>query len=416
MEFIRKNFGKLIASSINRNYQLNLQHTQMLNPTLAALADKPVRGSDVPLFHRDKDGEALGARLKKTYNDCINLITYAFAYAPIQDEYSTVILEELEERAIQQMKILKKKKKDYSNIWKNNFKKYQHHLVIPKGATTEEEVERQRKISYDETDPYDGKWMNHELLEHSEEMEKAARDYFRTAKEVLEVLIYTLKTTQRVVEELCGENDFDRMITAGRIQNEKHLKVIQNQVDAILSEEWGKIEKYFTGVFEGIQPSYIGSTHTGQKSITKAYIQFNPRDYDVDGQLVSTELYLAISHFYQTVSKGRFFVREAADQVIKGIAITLNGKGHYNKREFSEEAKTYLKTLRDIMNALRKYVNNVERKLIKLPGIQEDPNDKFDLAIIRNDEAAIHQEYKEMIEGILNGEQEGEGTEAEAEV
>jgi hypothetical protein len=350
-----------VKKSLGGSIKLNLKHKLQLNPSEKEVSDKPVRGSDVPLF-KVKGRASLGMQIKTIYNKCMNLSAHRPSSGTPVDETLIKKLDKQEGLAIKQMKHLKKKKKDYSQAWKDNFSKYKY----------------KKTVAYNDEDPFDDTWMNHPILEESEEMQVAGEKYLDVAEEVAIALTKVFDDIAAALETLLitHESSLDDWAKGGEAQVKNQLTEIQKQVDVILASEWGPIKPYLVGEFKGITPSYIGSTNTGQKSITKAYIQFNPKDYDVDGQLISTDLYVALAQFGAKVSKERIFVRVAAQPTIVLIEKKL-------KEELEEEEIIYLTNFKDLLTALDEYVARVEAKLITLDGIQEDLSDCFDLAIVK---------------------------------
>lgn len=351
--------------SLGGSIKLNLKHKLQLNPNEQDIKDKPVRGSDVPLF-KTGGRNSIGMQIKTVYNRCMNLSAYRPPNGTPVDKDLEAIMNTLEGDAIKLMKKLKKKKKDYSQAWKDNFDKYAHVLANNKG------------INYDDEDPFDDAWMNHPILELSEEMQEAGEVYLDEAEKVAAGLTGIVDKIEKALEPLLEDHNssLDFWAKKGEAQVKSQLKEIQKQVDGILSSEWNNIRPYLKGEFEGAQPSYIGSTHTGQKSITKAHIQFNPKDYDVDGQLISTGLYVALAKFGATVSKERIFVRVAAKPTIDLIKVKLT-------EVLTQEEIGYLTNFKSLLTALDEYVERVEKKLIQLPGVHEDLDDCFDLAIVK---------------------------------
>jgi len=440
MNFINA-LGNLKDSLLaNLNGRVDLNHQQNLNPNKKQVTGKPVRPSDVPLF-KGIDVDNLGLQLKKFYNICMNLSTYRSTEHPLEEGLETT-LEEAATAAADSMKKLKKKKKAYSNVWKETFSTYQY----PTGPAPEEQEEDasivevtayEEEIEYNDTDPYDNRWMSHPLLEQSEEMRLAAEAYFVEAKKTLKKLKRTARTIKRALKPFLSERNIKLRTwhNEGLEQNKTRLATIQGDVDKILFKHWKKVKRYLKKEFKGIIPSYIGSTHTGHKSITKAYIQFNPNDYDVDGQLVSTALYVAITHFRQIASKERLFVREVAESVSTVIEVILS-EGGYTRAKFEPDTtnenmveefkrigaqeKTYLTNLKNLMDQLLVYVEAVNDDLIKLPGIEDDKDDPFDLAIVRarGDVAPEANTNAQEETGVSDTEEEsddGLNTESEAE-
>lgn len=350
-----------IRKSLGSSIKLNLQHKLQLNPSEEEVSQKPVRGSDVPLF-KVKGRASLGMQIKTIYNKCMNLSAHRPSSGTPVDESLIKILDKQEGLAIKQMKHLKKKKKDYSQAWKDNFSKYKY----------------KETVAYNDEDPFDDTWMNHPILEKSEEMQVAGEKYLDVAEQVATALTKVFDDIAAALETLLitHESSLEEWAEGGETQVKDKLKEIQKQVDVILASEWGPIKPYLIGEFKGITPSYIGSTNTGQKSITKAYIQFNPKDYDVDGQLISTDLYVALAQFGAKVSKERIFVRAAAKSTIKLIEVKLSEK-------ISPEETSYLTNFKSLLTALDGYVDRIETKLLKLEGVHEDPSDCFDLAIVQ---------------------------------
>lgn len=351
--------------NLGSSIKLNLKHKLQINPNEKDLEGKIVRGSDVPFF-KALDKKNIGMQVKQAYNDCMNLSGYR-PTDPMSDEL-VAILTVFEDEAVKIMKNLKKKKKDYSRVWKDNFDKYRH-IWDNKNDQT---------LDYDDEDPFDDEWMNHPILETSPEMHEAGETYLAIAESAcisLNDLILEIKTAlQPVMDE--RNTTFTSWAKNGGEQVRNHLRKIQGEVDKILASEWSRIQPFLNGEFEGIAPSYIGSTNTGQKAITKAYIQFNPKDYDVDGQLISTSLYVALAKFNATASKERIFVRPSVAPVLLKIHEEL-------KNNPDEEELRYLTNFEGLLNELLLYVDKVEAKLIQLPGVHEDPEDRFDLAIVR---------------------------------
>jgi len=350
-----------LKKSLGGSIKLNLKHKLQLNPSEEEVSDKPVRGSDVPLF-KVKGRASLGMQIKTIYNKCMNLSAYRPSSGTPVDETLAEELNKQEKLAIKQMKHLKKKKKDYSQAWKDNFSKYSY----------------KKTVAYDDEDPFDDTWMTHPILEASEEMQVAGERYLDVAEEVAIALTKVFDDISEALETLLitHESTLDEWAKGGEAQVKNQLKEIQKQVDVILASEWGPVKPYLIGDFDGITPSYIGSTNTGQKSITKAYIQFNPKDYDVDGQLISTDLYVALAQFGAKVSKERIFVRVAAKSTIKLIETKL-------EEDLTTEETDYLTNFKSLMTALDGYVNRVEPRLLTLDGVHEDLDDCFDLAIVK---------------------------------
>jgi hypothetical protein len=349
--------------SLGSSIKLNLKHKLQLNPSEEEVSSKPVRGSDVPLF-KVKGRASLGMQIKTIYNKCMNLSAYRPSSGTPVDDTLAQELTTQEDLAIAQMKHLKKKKKDYSQAWKDNFSKYSY----------------KKTVAYDDEDPFDDTWMTHPILEQSEEMQVAGEEYLDVAEEVATALTKVFDDISEALETLLitHESSLEDWEKGGEAQVKNQLKEIQKQVDVILAAEWGPVMPYLLGDFAGITPSYIGSTNTGQKSITKAYIQFNPKDYDVDGQLISTDLYVALAQFGAEVSKQRIFVRAAAKPTAKLIETKL-------EEDLSPEEEDYLNNFKSLLTALDGYVNRVEPKLLQLDGVHEDPSDCFDLAIVKKD-------------------------------
>ncbi len=102
----------------------------------------------------------------------------------------------------------------------------------------------------------------------------------------------------------------------------------------------------FGGTIENL--SYIGSTATGYKGPPKQHIRFNPKDFDVDANLNAPPL--------------------------AEYAMNVDGIKPDKNRIFSRNTT---------INPLKTFCDVMEQRLIKeVPGIQKDPNDKFDVAII----------------------------------
>jgi hypothetical protein len=364
--------GEMIKQNIAKNHRKNI------DPTEEEVLGKPVRGSDVPLFW-GKGKESLGVEIKNAYNYIMNI----FAYTPRGTWSHPLQKTTYKQETIDLLVDLKKEKKSYSDVWKANFSKYQHTGV---GAT----------INYDETDPFDDSWMKHELLEHSMEMQAAAAAYLQKAEEILDKL---LKIQEKMIFELQGacialSITMEEWVEEGKKLVEEQLVYFQGIVDKILVQEWIEVKPFLGQLHKDIFPTYIGSTNTGQKSITKAYIQFNPEDFDVDGQLKAPMLYMALDDLGMKASKGRFFVRKLIkDDVIGKINAELvaypnaviddevESQGEINTNGQYEGDR--LRELEQLLLALDNYVRRVEIRLVdEVEGIEKDYDDEFDLAIV----------------------------------
>lgn len=339
-----------------------LQHRLQLNPSEQELREKPVRGSDVPLFW-GKGKDCLGMEIKTVYNRCMNLLVYK----PRTLSKNPLAGSELEQSVIELIKQLKHNKEDYSSTWKENFKKYKHTLV---GAN----------IAYNDKDPFDDNWMKHELLERSPEMQEAAAIYLQQAEEVLRDLDETMHLIEHALGSYAIANAMTMDDWAQSGENMVMLKLAraQNHVDKILLNAWKLVEPALGELFAGIQPSYIGSTNTGQKSVTKAYVQFNPDDFDVDGQLKAPMLYMALADLGVNASKGRFFVRQVIEPAMNAILVREKATPR-----ISSEEEARIAQLKRLLMRLFKYVQTVEKALTtEIRGVMADPNDPFDLAIV----------------------------------
>ncbi|MGH1334675.1 MAG: hypothetical protein ACRBFS_01000 [Aureispira sp.] len=348
--------------SLKGSIKLNLKHKLDLSPSEEEILGKTVRGSDVPLFW-GKGKDNLGIEIRTLYNHCMNLL----AFKPKVMNHHPLSGTEEEVNVTKLIKKLKHEKKEYSKVWKDNFNKYKHELT-------------QSKIDYDDTDPFDDKWMKHELLEKSIEMQEAAAEYLQLAEEILKGLDDTYRSMKAQLEEIAAGNsmtldDWEQM---GANQVTYKLARAQTQVDTILEEEWQGVSRFLGELHAGIHPSYIGSTNTGHKSITKAYVQFNPDDFDVDGQLKASLLFMALADLNVPASKGRYFVRLVTEPAIQAI---LNLEHQVPRISAPEEAR--LKELKKLLMELFKYVERVEARIPdEIRGIMKDDEDPFDLAIV----------------------------------
>lgn len=351
-----------VKKSIGGSVKLNLKHKLQLNPSEEEVSDKPVRGSDVPLFW-GKGKDNLGMEIKTVYNRCMNLL----AYKPKNMTNHPLAGSKLEKNVIKLIKELKHNKEAYSGAWKENFNHYKHTLT----NTT---------IDYNDKDPFDDAWMKHELLEKSPEMQEAAAVYLQKAEKVLFDLDETMNNIENNLKDIAAGNSItlDEWVQMGENLVTYKLARAQKKVDEILLAEWKPVEKVLGDLHAGIHPSYIGSTNTGQKSITKAYVQFNPNDFDVDGQLKASMLYMALDNLNVSASKGRFFVRLVTEPAMDAIL-----KREHSTPTISLEEAARLKQLKKLLIQLFKYVERVEARITtEIRGVMEDPDDPFDLAIV----------------------------------
>jgi len=349
--------------SLGDSIKLNLKHKLQVNPSEDNVKDKPVRGSDVPLFW-GKGKENLGMEIKTVYNRCMNLL----AFKPKVMPKHPLAGSKLEANVIKLIKELKHNKEDYSSAWKKNFKKYKHTL-------------KNTHLDYNDKDPFDDFWMKHELLEQSIEMQEAAADYLQKAEVILAALDETMRSIEHNLKEIAAGNSMTLDDWAQRGENSVVYKLAraQEKVDKILLEEWKPVTKSLGDLHQGIHPSYIGSTNTGQKSITKAYVQFNPNDFDVDGQLKASMLYMALDDLKMSASKGRFFVRQVGEKALEAAVKILGTEPHL----IPPEEKKRLKQLENLLIQLMKYVDRVENRITsEIRGVMKDPEDPFDLAIV----------------------------------
>ncbi len=352
-------------SSIGGSLYINFNHRQELNPSETRVLRKPVRGSDVPLF---PGRDSLGFKIKTEYNRCLNLAAYRPDTAPVITAEDLVEVKKNEDQAIFLMKALKKKKKDYSQVWKDNFGLYAYN-----GNNLRKE--------YDEQDPTSYDWSEHPLLKDSAPMRAAAQKYLQTAEEIYRSLQEVRRALIEILRTYILNHNMvtQQWIDRGRNIVKIRLEVAQAHVDTILTREWDRIvEPHLGPMTDDVAPSYIGSTHTGQKSVTKAYIQFNPDDFDVDGQLVAPYIYKSLAALRLPASKNRFFVRVLLEL---GTISLLDEK----MVGLDPQSVPYLEfaELKEVLQALGSYVTVVERKLIKdVQGIHKDDEDPFDLAIV----------------------------------
>ncbi len=358
--------------SLGSSIKKGLKHTQELDPSEDQVLKKEERGSDVPLF-LGKGKDSLGMDIKKVYNRCMSLLAYQpKGDDPLENKKGEKEVKytrkKLEDWVVKLIKTLKHEKEAYSSTWKKYFPKYEHHL-------------KKKHVAYDDKDPFDDTWIKHELLEKSIEMQAAAAVYLQEAEIILGQFDEILKYLEEELEEAAKSQSLtlDEWAQKGQEHVLEELKRAQKQVDAILLEEWKAVGKYLVGEFKGLQPSYIGSTNTGQKSITKAYVQFNPNDFDVDGQLVSSELYALLGSLGLPASKGRFFVRQVTKQALKEIALQMQ----HDKT--NKESIQQLTQLQNVLMALAEYVERVEKRIPdEVRGVMKDDTDPFDLAIVKS--------------------------------
>lgn len=342
---------------------LDKKHRLDLNPDKKAISTKPTRDSDVPLFS-PMDHQGIGMEIKTTYNRSINLLTFT----PKGLDLHPLAKTSLEEDLVHLMKDLKKEKKNYSDIWKKDFDKFA--------------VKNKGKVKYNEELPFSEEWMHHVKLQKSPAMEIAALKYFAVAKEILKKMLTIKETITKGLAEASKELSLslDQWEEDGRKDVESQLKGIQKQVDSILATEWANyvrplIKDEYTR-YKDVKPSYIGSTNTGQKSITKAYIQFYPGKFDVDGQIISKVLYHDLAALKLPASKNRFFVAEVVKKVEKAWQDSMDDKGPTTP----ENAKD-MTGIVELVKALEKYNPIVYKRLCnEVDGI--DKNDEFDIAIV----------------------------------
>ena len=354
-----------------------LAHHPRINPTenqLQGLIDEGLRGNDAPLFWgHGKD--SLGMEVKTVYNKCMSLLYYRPDSMDGQDAIFRK-LDALEEKTIKCIKFVKKLKEDYSDTWKQNFEKYKHHEVEDGVAVGDGKFKK-----YNDKDPFDMSWMNHPLLTASKEMQEAAAKYMQDVEVALLQFQYILDAIVDILTPfmLTEGLDSDQWAEAGEGAIDEKLKAIQKQVDIILVVQWNthvKTAMDALGTSFKALPSYIGSTHSGKKSVTKAFVQFNPKDYDVDGQLVSTQLYNVLATLGLSASKQRYFVRVVVDEAITKV-------GEVTDPTFGDE--TFKNNLIAYFRALKKYVDETEKVLVKeMEGVIADPDDPFDLAIVQS--------------------------------
>ncbi|MFK7798052.1 MAG: hypothetical protein AB8E82_11410 [Aureispira sp.] len=342
---------------------LNKKHGLDLNPDKKAISAKPTRDSDVPLFS-PMDHQGIGMEIKTTYNRCINLLTFK----PDKLEEHPFAGTTLEKDLVQLIKDLKEEKKNYSSIWKKDFDKFA--------------VKNKVKVKYNESLPFSEEWMHHVKLQKSPAMEIAALKYFAVAKEILKKMLAIKETVTKGLAEASKalSLSLDQWEEDGKKDVESQLKGIQKDVDIILATEWANhvrplIKDQFTR-YKDVKPSYIGSTNTGQKSITKAYIQFYPGKFDVDGQIISKVLYHDLATLGLSASKNRFFVAEVFKGVKKAWDNSMNGKGPATQEKAKE-----MTGIVELVYALQKFNPIVYGRLCnEVDGI--DKNDEFDIAIV----------------------------------
>lgn len=340
-----------------------------------------MRGNDAPLFWAKKMKDGLGMEVKNVYNRCMSLLYYRPDALKTQDKYETLRgrLDELEEETIKHLKDVKHLKEDYSKVWKKNFSKYPH-------------PDKGYSVEYDDKDPFDDTWMQHEILRTSMEIQEAAAIYMQAVEKILaqlrdEVQPEIEKLLEGYIEQESATITLDEWAKLSERELTGELERIQGEVDKILMKHWAGVASAMLGTaYAGTTPSYIGSTFTGKKSVTKAYIQFNPKDYDVDGQMVNTTFYTYLAQWAETApktpaSKNRYFVRLTAQPIIDKLADAL-----VDTSEYEDEEITHMTKLKDTLEALLVYVDAVEKDLVtNMDGVQPDPNDEFDLAMVREE-------------------------------
>lgn len=351
---------------------LNKKHKRKISLTEDDIKEKLAlaRDSDIPLFSELDKGK-LGVQVKNTYNYCMRLLFHR----PIEELIKKNIIkkededkvnkefQKLQNEVVDTLGKLKKKKKGFSDVWKKAFKTY-------------------TKKDYDDTDPYDKSWMKNEEVKKSKEMTKAVDDYLKEAAKSLDKLLKLKKDVEEFITSFDKEVDLKAWAEEGKKGVVEALGECQELVDQVIQKTWSphkqKIAKRYASQFI----TYIGSTNTGQKSITKAYVQFNPYDFDVDGQMIADELYKELANLGLKASKERFFVRKIIEEqkAIDKIELKVS-----QLKEENPNVKL-LKELETFLTELYAFVKEVEDKITDektgIPGIQKDPKDLFDLAIV----------------------------------
>lgn len=363
-----------------------IEHKRVnINPTGDELEGIPMRGNDAPLFWTEKMKDGLGIEVQEVYNRCMSLLYYRPVPLKTKDEYASLRgeLDKLEEKTIELIKKVKKLKEAYSQTWKDNFHKYPH-------------LKTKLSEKYDDKDPFDDTWMAHDNLRESIEMQEAAAIYMQAVEIILVKFDVTLQKIEKCLKTYITQESatitLDEWLDLSSREIATELEqVIQPAVDKILSTNWGPVASAMTGAsFAGAKPSYIGSTMTGKKSVTKGYVQFNPKDYDVDGQMVSSDFYTEIAQWAEIAprtpaTKNRYFVRLAAQPIIDKIeSVLVEDSKKDSSEQFSDTEKTHMNRLVATLKALIKYVDVVEKALVStMDGVIADPADPFDLAIVR---------------------------------
>lgn len=364
----KKSLGNSIVKNVKRNSLIsvmdNLENKHKdeveISEELIKERLKYARDSDVPLFS-DLDIMGLGMEIKNAYNRCISILTFE----PEGIGQHSLNVDTLINEARELMDNLKKAKEDYSGTWKRNYKKVKRDSI-------------ETAISYDEKTAINYKWQKHPALKNSEAMEKAAGRYFKVAKTILE----KLQEMQVMIEKELGgvatkiNLTLDKWEELGRWQVKVKLKKIQAEVDLILAEEWKTyvrpLIKESYPRYKDIKPTYIGSTNTGHKAITKAHIQFYPGKFDVDGQIISNELFEDLADLELPASKNRFFV----SQVYEDVEKNLN-----RLKKTNAKVAARMDGIVELLHHLYMYTQAVYPRLCnEVEGI--DTKDEFDIAII----------------------------------